>query len=65
MSRPALTKPQIPGLLSVDAGAAFALDLVVAVSAAIDVEAGVYLTLPELAFVEISLLTKEIISSNL
>ncbi|KAH8901926.1 hypothetical protein BR93DRAFT_982561 [Coniochaeta sp. PMI_546] len=55
----------IPGLLAVDAGAAFALDLVVAVSAAIDVEAGVYLTLPDLAFVEISLLTKEIVSSNL
>ncbi|OIW23026.1 hypothetical protein CONLIGDRAFT_650131 [Coniochaeta ligniaria NRRL 30616] len=55
----------IPGLLEVEAGAAFALDLVLAVSAAIDVEAGVYLTLPDLAFVEISLLTKEIVSSNL
>jgi len=56
---------QIPGLLSVEAGAAFALDLVVAVSAGIDLEAGVYLTLPESAYVEVSLLTKEIVGSNL
>lgn len=56
---------QIPGLLEIDVGAAFGLDLVVGVSAAIDLEAGVSLTLPELAFVEVSLLTNEIVNSNL
>jgi hypothetical protein len=51
--------------LDVELGAAFGLDLLVSVSAAIDVEAGVYLTLPELAFVEINLFTKTICDSNL
>jgi hypothetical protein len=51
----------VPGLLEVDVGAALALDLVLGVSAAVDVHAGFYVQFPAGAFVEISLLTKEIV----
>ncbi|KAF4449077.1 hypothetical protein F53441_7589 [Fusarium austroafricanum] len=56
---------EIPGLLEAEAGAALALDLVVGVDAAIDVSAGVYLAFGEEAFVEVSLLTKEIVDVSL
>ncbi|KAM0238296.1 hypothetical protein ACHAP5_008761 [Fusarium lateritium] len=56
---------EIPGLLEAEAGAALALDLVVGVDAAVDLSAGVYLAFGEEAFVEISLLTKEIIDVSL
>ncbi|KAM0354788.1 hypothetical protein ACHAPU_000609 [Fusarium lateritium] len=58
---------EIPGLLEVEAGAAaaVALDLVVGVNAAIDLSAGVYLAFGEEAFVEVSLLTKEIVDVSL
>ncbi|KAF4990843.1 hypothetical protein FGRMN_8224 [Fusarium graminum] len=58
---------EIPGLLEVEAGAAaaVALDLVVGVNAAVDLSAGVYLAFGEEAFVEISLLTKEIVDVSL
>ncbi|KAF4337758.1 hypothetical protein FBEOM_8355 [Fusarium beomiforme] len=56
---------EIPGLLEAEAGAALALDLVVGVDAAIDLSAGVYLAFGEEAFVEVSLLTKEIVDVSL
>ncbi|KAF9768992.1 hypothetical protein IL306_013657 [Fusarium sp. DS 682] len=56
---------EIPGLLEASAGAALALDLVVGVDAAIDLSAGVYLAFGEEAFVEVSLLTKEIVDVSL
>lgn len=56
---------EIPGLLDIELGAAFGLDLQVGVSAAVDLQAGVYITLPELAFIEVNLLTKTIVKSNL
>ncbi|KAJ4258016.1 hypothetical protein NW762_008153 [Fusarium torreyae] len=56
---------EIPGLLEAEAGAAIALDLVIGVDAAIDLSAGVYLAFGEEAFVEISLLTKEIVDVSL
>jgi len=51
----------VPGLVDVDIGAALALDLVIAASAAVDVHAGFYVKFPAGAFVQISLLTKEIV----
>ncbi|SCO09229.1 uncharacterized protein FFC1_11052 [Fusarium fujikuroi] len=56
---------EVPGLLEAEAGAALALDLVVGVDAAIDLSAGVYLAFGEEAFVEVSLLTKEIVDVSL
>ncbi|RGP73123.1 hypothetical protein FLONG3_6439 [Fusarium longipes] len=56
---------EIPGLLEAEAGAALALDLVVGVDAAVDLSAGVYLAFGEEAFVEISLLTKDIVEVSL
>ncbi|SPJ82582.1 uncharacterized protein FTOL_09987 [Fusarium torulosum] len=56
---------EIPGLLEAEAGAALALDLVVGVDAAVDLSAGVYLAFGEEAFVEISLLTKQIVDVSL
>ncbi|RBR19727.1 hypothetical protein FVER53590_13731 [Fusarium verticillioides] len=56
---------EVPGLLEAEAGAALALDLVVGVDAAIDLSAGVYLSFGEEAFVEVSLLTKEIVDVSL
>ncbi|CAJ0543468.1 Ff.00g037660.m01.CDS01 [Fusarium sp. VM40] len=55
---------EIPGL-EAEAGAALALDLVVGVDAAVDLSAGVYLAFGEEAFVEISLVTKEIVDVSL
>ncbi|KAM0431291.1 hypothetical protein ACHAPT_005262 [Fusarium lateritium] len=52
---------EIPGLLEVEAEAAIALDLVIGVDAAIDLSTGVYISFAEDAFVEISLLTKDIV----
>ncbi|KAI8652132.1 hypothetical protein NCS56_01430600 [Fusarium sp. Ph1] len=56
---------EIPGLLEVEAGAAIALDLVIGVDAAIDLSTGVYISFAEDAFVEISLLTKDIVELSL
>jgi hypothetical protein len=56
---------EIPGLLEVEAGAAIALDLVIGVDAAIDLSTGVYVSFAEDAFVEISLLTKDIVELSL
>ncbi|RMJ13682.1 hypothetical protein CDV36_006653 [Fusarium kuroshium] len=56
---------EIPGLLEVEAGAAIALDLVIGVDAAIDLSTGVYISFAEDAFVEISLLTKNIVELSL
>ncbi|PTD07270.1 hypothetical protein FCULG_00005986 [Fusarium culmorum] len=56
---------EVPGLLEAEAGAAIALDLVVGVDAAIDLSAGVYLAFGEEAFVEVSLLTKDIVDVSL
>ncbi|KAF5689347.1 hypothetical protein FCIRC_1451 [Fusarium circinatum] len=56
---------EVPGLLEAEAGAALALDLVIGVDAAIDLSAGVYLAFGEEAFVEVSLLTKEIVDVSL
>ncbi|KAH7174841.1 uncharacterized protein B0J16DRAFT_349265 [Fusarium flagelliforme] len=56
---------EIPGLLEAEAGAAVALDLVVGVDAAIDLSAGVYLAFGPEAFVEVSLLTKDIVDVSL
>lgn len=53
------------GLLEVTLGAAFALDLIVAVDAAIDVSAGFYLAFQEGDFIDISILTKDIVDSKL
>ncbi|TPX09100.1 uncharacterized protein E0L32_001637 [Thyridium curvatum] len=53
-------KIAVPGLLEVDIGAAFALDLVLGVSAAVDLEAGFYVSFPEGSFIEINLLTHKI-----
>ncbi|KAM5349682.1 hypothetical protein ACJ41O_006187 [Fusarium nematophilum] len=56
---------EIPGLLEAEAGAAIALDLVVGVDAAIDLSTGVYVSFGEDAFVDISLLTKDIVDVSL
>ena len=56
---------EIPGLLEAEAGAAIALDLVVGVDAAVDLSAGVYLAFGPEAFVEVSLLTKDIVDVSL
>ncbi|KAM6511387.1 hypothetical protein FALCPG4_016393 [Fusarium falciforme] len=56
---------EIPGLLEVEAGAAIALDLVIGVDAAVDLSTGVYISFAEGAFVEISLLTKDIVELSL
>ncbi|KAJ4128905.1 hypothetical protein NW768_007428 [Fusarium equiseti] len=56
---------EIPGLLEAEAGAAVALDLVVGVDAAVDLSAGVYLAFGPEAFVEVSLLTKDIVDVSL
>lgn len=52
-------------MAEVDIGAGFALDLVVAASAAVELTGGVYVTLPDNAFVEVNILTKEIVEANL
>ncbi|KAL6858350.1 hypothetical protein ACO1O0_005811 [Amphichorda felina] len=53
------------GLLELTLGAAFALDLVVAVDAAIDITAGFYVAFEEGDFIDISILTKDITDSSL
>lgn len=53
------------GLLELELGAAFALDLIVAVDAAIDVSAGFYLSFQEGDYVDLSIITKDIVGSNL
>lgn len=53
------------GLLEVTLGAAFALDLIVAVDAAIDVSAGFYLSFQEGDYIDLSIITKEVVGSNL
>jgi hypothetical protein len=55
----------VPGLLGFSLGAGFALDLYVKASAAIDVSTGFYIEFPQNAFVEVSLLTKDVVKSNL
>ncbi|KAF9771801.1 hypothetical protein IL306_010548 [Fusarium sp. DS 682] len=58
----------IPGLdaeLKAAIEAAIALDLVVGCGKAIDLSAGVYVKFPESAYVDISLLTKEVIHASL
>lgn len=52
-------------LLDVELKAALALDLVLAVDAAIDVTAGFYLSFSDDSWLEVSLLTKEIVNSSL
>jgi hypothetical protein len=53
------------GLLELALGAAFSLDLVVGVGAAVDLSAGVYLSFQEGDYIDISVLTKQIYSSKL
>lgn len=53
------------GLLEVGLGAAFALDLMVGVGAAVDVHAGFYLSFNEGDYLDLSLLTKDIVGSEL
>lgn len=55
---------EVPGL-EVELGAAIALDLIVGVGAAIDLSAGFYIDFGTEAYVEISLLTKDIVSVSL
>lgn len=55
----------VPGLAKVKVGAAFALDLVVSVSAAVDVKAGFYVKFPKGCFAEISAIEKKIVSHSL
>ncbi|KAL8408340.1 hypothetical protein RB594_006950 [Gaeumannomyces avenae] len=54
----------VPGLAQVKVGAAFALDLVVGVSAAIDVKAGFYVKFPKGCFAEISTVEQKIVSHS-
>ncbi|KAL8297953.1 hypothetical protein RB597_007062 [Gaeumannomyces tritici] len=54
----------VPGLARVKVGAAFALDLVVGVSAAIDVKAGFYVKFPKGCFAEISTVEQKIVSHS-
>lgn len=54
----------VPGLKA-SLGAAVALDLVVGCGAAIDLSAGVYISFPETAYVDISLLTKDVVGLSL
>ncbi len=63
--RPLIARRKIPHLLHVDADAAFALDLVVAVSAAVDISAGFHVEFPDDAFVEISMGSGEIVKHSL
>ncbi|KAL8382232.1 hypothetical protein RB595_006154 [Gaeumannomyces hyphopodioides] len=51
----------VPGLSQVKVGAAFALDLVVGVSAAVDVKAGFYVKFPKGCFAEISTVEQKIV----
>lgn len=53
------------GLLEVDFGAAFALDLIVGVGAAVDVTAGFYVSFGAGDFIDISVITKEVLGSSL
>ncbi|KPM36700.1 hypothetical protein AK830_g9845 [Neonectria ditissima] len=55
----------IPGLLEAQAGAAIALDLIVAVGAAVDLSAGVYISFGKEAYVDISLLSKDVVDVSL
>ncbi|KAJ3500136.1 hypothetical protein NM208_g17215 [Fusarium decemcellulare] len=54
----------VPGLES-ELGAAVALDLVVGCGAAIDLSAGVYISFADSAYVDISLLTKDVVGVSL
>jgi hypothetical protein len=56
---------EIPDLLDAGIDAGLAIDLIVGVSAAIDLEAGFYLSFPENSVLEISLLTQEIVGGSL
>lgn len=51
--------------MEVDIGAAFALDLFLGISAAVDVSAGFSLQFPAGCYVEINLLTQEVVDSAL
>ena len=49
-------------ILDVELDAAFALDLVLGVAAAIDVSAGIYIEFPEDAYVDVSLISKDVVN---
>ncbi|KAG9253979.1 uncharacterized protein F5Z01DRAFT_636645 [Emericellopsis atlantica] len=53
------------GLLELQLGAAFALDLIVGVNAAVDLSAGFYVSFQEGDYLDISVLTKEVVNTNL
>ena len=52
-------------ILDVELEAAFALDLVLGVAAAIDVSAGIYIEFAEDSYVDVSLITKDIVNVSL
>lgn len=52
-------------ILKVELGVAFALDLVLEVDAKVDLSAGFYLSFDDSAFVEVSLLTKDVVDVSL
>jgi hypothetical protein len=56
---------EIPDLVSAGIDAGLAIDLIVGVSAAIELETGFYLSFPENSVLEISLATNEIVSGSL
>jgi len=53
------------GLLELSLGAAFALDLVVGVGAAVDVSAGFYVAFGDEDYIDVSVITKEVVGSSL
>ncbi|KFH41602.1 hypothetical protein ACRE_076810 [Hapsidospora chrysogenum ATCC 11550] len=53
------------GLLEVSLGAAFALDLVVGVGAAVDVSAGFYVAFGDEDYIDVSVVSKEVVGSSL
>lgn len=53
------------GVLEIDLGAAFALDLVVGVSAAVDLSAGFYISFSEGDYIDLSVVTKQVRGSVL
>jgi len=55
----------VPGLLQAGVKAGLCLDLLVGVSAAIELETGFHLTFPQGSLIELSLLTHEIVSGSL
>ena len=59
------TCPQVPGILNVQLGAGIALDLIVSVQAAIKAQVGFQVKFPAGSFLELNLLTKEIVNKKL